>query len=181
MSHRKPRDQAEECPTIRPQSPPCRRADCGRLNPKNAPRYRFKVLPGAGYCVTSNGKAGKSFFEREVCASGRGTITEQVVENFWLHRPVLPGRIEARVGAFCKIPRSRESIVFIRPFPKPAPRLSSLRRQFENLSPLLVTRRSDMCVSVRIPADIPSLTTSIKPAIHKAMMRGEDDGGFRRR
>ena len=39
-------------------------------------------------------KPGRQFFVHEVCASGRGPIPEQVVENLRLHRAVLCGRIE---------------------------------------------------------------------------------------
>ena len=62
---------------------------------RSAPRHGFSVLPHGGLRVAAPGETGRSFFLHEVCASGHGTLTEQVVENLRLHRPVLCGRIEA--------------------------------------------------------------------------------------
>jgi hypothetical protein len=62
---------------------------------KSASHHGFKVLPDGGLRVAARGKTGRSFFVHEVCASGRGTITEQIVENLRLHHTVLRGRIEA--------------------------------------------------------------------------------------
>jgi hypothetical protein len=48
---------------------------------KSAPRRGFKLLPDGELRVGVPNEAGRSFFMHEVCASGRGTITGQVVEN----------------------------------------------------------------------------------------------------
>ena len=62
---------------------------------KSAPRHGFNVLPDGGLRVAARGETGRSFFVHEVCASGRGTITEQVVENLRVHQDGLRGQIEA--------------------------------------------------------------------------------------
>jgi hypothetical protein len=62
---------------------------------KSAPRHGFSVLPDGGLRVAAPGETGRSFFVHEVCASGRGTITEQVVANLRSHRVALRGQIEA--------------------------------------------------------------------------------------
>lgn len=63
---------------------------------KNAPRHGFSVLPTGGLCASKLGKSERSFFLQEVWASGRGTITDQVVENLRLHRDELRGLIAGR-------------------------------------------------------------------------------------
>lgn len=62
---------------------------------KQAARHGFKVLPGGGLRVAAPDATGRSFFVHEVRASGRGTITEQVVENLRVHQDGLRGQIEA--------------------------------------------------------------------------------------
>lgn len=64
---------------------------------RSAPHHGFSVLPDGGLRVATPGKTERSFFLHEVRASGRGTITEQVVANLRLHGTALRGRIETGI------------------------------------------------------------------------------------
>jgi len=64
---------------------------------KQAARHGFTVLPDGGLHVAALDATERSFLLHEVCASGHGTLTEQVVENLRQHRAALRGRIEADV------------------------------------------------------------------------------------
>jgi len=58
------------------------------------PMLRVLLVDG-GLRVTARGETGTSVFVHEVCESGRGTITEQIIKNLRLHRRGLRGRIGA--------------------------------------------------------------------------------------
>ncbi|MFO1487348.1 MAG: hypothetical protein U1F65_02615 [Verrucomicrobiota bacterium] len=60
---------------------------------KSAPRNGFSVLRDGGLGFAARGETGSSLFLHEVCASGRETISEQVVENLQANRDGLQRRI----------------------------------------------------------------------------------------
>lgn len=56
---------------------------------KSAPRHGFSVLRDGGLRVVAQDATERSFFVHEVQTSGRGTITEQVVENLEMYKDSL--------------------------------------------------------------------------------------------